>query len=164
LYLPSRPQEPLQTLYDFSGPDGRQPGGALLEATDGFFYGVTSGGGDEEFGTVFKISAAGALTTLIINGLQIGGEPIGALVQGPDGNFYGVTTASYGEVYQMTPAGTTAQLYVFNPNIRPDDGAGFKSGLIMDFAGDLYGANPYGSEFDYGALFRITTSGVLRNL
>jgi uncharacterized repeat protein (TIGR03803 family) len=152
------------TLYDFSGPDGRQPGGALLEATDGFFYGVTSAGGDEEFGTVFKISSTGALTTLILNSLEIGGEPIGALVQGTDGNFYGVTTAGYGEVYQMTPSGKATQLYVFNPNIRPSDGAGFQTGLIMDFAGDLYGTNTFGGEFNYGALFRITMAGVLTRL
>jgi uncharacterized repeat protein (TIGR03803 family) len=151
-------------LYEFSGPDGALPAGALLEADDGAFYGGTAGGGVQGFGTVFKMAGNGKLTTLVANGLDIGGEPVGALVEGKDGNFYGVTTVSYGEVYRMTPAGVTTQLYIFNAYNHPGDAAGFQSGLIMDAAGNFYGANTFGGEFAYGGLFKMTPAGKVTHL
>ena len=43
-------------------------------------------------GTVFRISATGALTTLYsFTGGNDGGSPDAGLVQGSDGNFYGTT-------------------------------------------------------------------------
>ena len=60
----------LNTLYSFcSQPDctdGGYPEGPLMQASDGSFYGTTSWGGIEHAyaGTIFKITPAGALTTL----------------------------------------------------------------------------------------------------
>jgi uncharacterized repeat protein (TIGR03803 family) len=125
---------------------------------------VTSAGGGQGFGTIFKISAAGRLTTLVLNTLSIGGEPVGALVQGTEGDFYGVTTAGYGQVYRMTSTGVTTQLYVFNAGIHPNDAAGFQSGLLLDSAGDLYGTNTFGGPCAYGGIFRITKDGTLTHL
>jgi uncharacterized repeat protein (TIGR03803 family) len=152
----------LRVLHEFSGADGAQPGGPLIQASDNQLYGVTSGGGGDGFGTVFKISPGGALTTLVADGLPIGGEPVGALVQGENGNFYGVTTASYGAIYEMTPSGTTDQLYVFGS--APGDGAGFQAGLTLSSNGDLYGTNTFGGEFAYGGLFRMTAAGKVTHL
>ncbi len=44
-------------LHRFAGgtTDGSQPGGPLLETTDGTFYGSTTGGGTNSAGTIFKI-------------------------------------------------------------------------------------------------------------
>jgi uncharacterized repeat protein (TIGR03803 family) len=44
------------TLYSFSGPDGAGPEGALVQSTDGSFYGTTPLGGPLGYGTVFKIT------------------------------------------------------------------------------------------------------------
>ena len=57
------------------------------------------GGGTNGYGTVFKISANGALTSLYSFGsiedadgyLLDGAFPLAGLVQGSDGNFYGTT-------------------------------------------------------------------------
>src|ERR1039458_10253260 len=59
----------LTTLHTFTGPDGSGPDGALIQATNGSFYGTTAYGGASYggalgYGTVFKITPAGALTTL----------------------------------------------------------------------------------------------------
>jgi len=90
----------LTTLYDFcsvnSCADGASPQMGLLLGTDGNFYGTTSSGGAYQSGTVFKITPAGALTTLYSfcgRGLcpNGGGEAV-TLVEGSDGEFYGTTS------------------------------------------------------------------------
>jgi uncharacterized repeat protein (TIGR03803 family) len=56
------------------------------------FYGVTyAGGGNGGYGTVFKITPSGALSTLHSFDLTDGSHPAAGLVQGTDGNFYGTT-------------------------------------------------------------------------
>jgi uncharacterized repeat protein (TIGR03803 family) len=54
------PSGTLTTLHTFSGADGGQPYGNLVQAADGTFYGTTS------FvpGTVFRITSTGIFTTL----------------------------------------------------------------------------------------------------
>ena len=47
----------LTTLYKFSWSDGSNPFASLTSiGNDGFLYGITSGGGDSGFGTIFKIN------------------------------------------------------------------------------------------------------------
>ena len=64
----------LTTLYSFTGGnDGAYPEAGLVQGSDGNFYGTTLSGGNTNYnyntdavgyGTVFKISANGALTNL----------------------------------------------------------------------------------------------------
>jgi len=68
------PNGTLTTLYDFCAQtnctDGWFPQAGLVQATDGNFYGTTENGGTissycfQGCGTVFKVTPAGALTTL----------------------------------------------------------------------------------------------------
>jgi uncharacterized repeat protein (TIGR03803 family) len=90
----------LTTLYSFcSQPDctdDRYPRAALVQATDGNLYGTTGGGGGiPSYGTVFKITPSGTLTTLYSFCSQLdcpdGYSPSAALVQDTNGNFYGTT-------------------------------------------------------------------------
>src|SRR5436190_895090 len=107
----------LTTLHSFNGGDGRSPEAALVQGSDGNFYGTTAFGGAHFKGTVFKINATGNLTTLhsFSGSPSEGANPIAALVQGSDGNFYG-TTASGGQhfqgtVFRITPAGGITVLH-----------------------------------------------------
>ena len=52
-------------LYNFSDSGNEQnPEAGLVLGSDGNFYGVTVHGGDNDNGTVYRITPAGAFTTL----------------------------------------------------------------------------------------------------
>lgn len=98
------PTGTLTTLYSFcsvlSCGDGMVPNGALIQATDGNFYGTTEYGGancipSSGCGTMFKVTPAGGLTTLysFCPGSQCtdGSHPTVGLVQASNGRFYGTT-------------------------------------------------------------------------
>jgi uncharacterized repeat protein (TIGR03803 family) len=77
----------LTTLYTFQGTDGTSPD-ALVQATDGNFYGASGIASGNNFGTLFEITAAGKLTFLHTFTFTDGGGPYG-LVQATNGTFYG---------------------------------------------------------------------------
>jgi uncharacterized repeat protein (TIGR03803 family) len=88
----------LTTLHNFDIADGSYADAPLVQATDGNFYGTTRTGGADiphnspGYGTVFKMTAAGTLTTLhSFHHLPDGSLPEGGLIQATNGNFYGVT-------------------------------------------------------------------------
>lgn len=87
----------LKTLYSFEGSDGQEPMAALVQATDGNFYGTTFWGGVVGLGTVFEMTPDGVMTRLYSFPGNAGRFPQGALVQGTDGSLYG--TASQGGLF-----------------------------------------------------------------
>jgi uncharacterized repeat protein (TIGR03803 family) len=124
------------TLYSFCAKgrciDGLQPGAALVQATNGDFYGTTYFGGADDFGTVFKITPSGSLTTLhsfcAEDGCPDGEYPLAPLVQGTDGNFYGTTNnggahGNFGTIFKITAGGTLTTLYSFCAQSGCADGA-----------------------------------------
>ncbi len=92
------------------GTDGQSPYGALIKATDGNLYGVTSGAGagSTTVGTIFRVTTSGVFSTIYsfpISGAS-GAGPQAALLQAADGNFYGTTqnggTTGSGTVFLYT--------------------------------------------------------------
>jgi uncharacterized repeat protein (TIGR03803 family) len=85
----------LTTLHSFCSKtnctDGAYPIAGLIQATDGNFYGTTQIGGTPGWGTVFKITPTGAVTTLHTFTLADGGQPYGGLLQATNGDLYGAT-------------------------------------------------------------------------
>ena len=83
----------LTSLCSFTGGNGGgNPVGALVQATDGNFYGVTQNGGSLGDGTIFQLTYNGTLVTLhSFQGGNEGRKPLAGLVQGVDGNLYGTT-------------------------------------------------------------------------
>src|SRR5439155_4317845 len=98
----------LHSFTNFVGEGGR-PKAGLVQGSDGNFYGTTASGGIANTGTVFRITASGALTTLysFLGGTN-GGFVNAPLVQGVEGNFYGTTT--YGGTFG---AGTVFKLSAY---------------------------------------------------
>jgi uncharacterized repeat protein (TIGR03803 family) len=106
-------------LFTFNGNGG--PVGALIEGSDGNFYGTTEGR-DNGSGSIFRITSTGSLTILhALNGTTDGSDLQAGLVQATDGNFYGVAPegGAYGAgtLFQVTPAGGFSVLHNFGaPN------------------------------------------------
>lgn len=84
-------------LHVFDKADGDGPNGALVQATDGNFYGTTEQGGANNKGTIFKMTLAGTVTTLYSfcsqSNCSDGYDPSAGLIQASDGNFYGTTVS-----------------------------------------------------------------------
>ena len=165
----------LTTLVDFTFGGatnrGRNPQSELIIGSDGLFYGTTQRGGASDAGTVFKVTSAGALTTLAeFNGTfgTLGGLPFAGLVQATDLNYYGATTtggsANLGTIYRVTSAGGLTTLVEFTDNGPSNKGASPQAGLVQASDLSLYGVTPGGGSTGFGTLFSVTTSGVLTTL
>jgi uncharacterized repeat protein (TIGR03803 family) len=103
------PSGTLTTLHIFSGQEGRHPEAGLVQAANGNFYGTTHDkqSGSGVFGTIFKMTLSGAVTTLHDFDGADGCDPSnGALVQATNGNLYGTTEAcganTDGTVFSIT--------------------------------------------------------------
>jgi uncharacterized repeat protein (TIGR03803 family) len=156
------PSGTLTTLYNFCSQsgcaDGGSPTAGLVQGTDGNLYGMTGGGGANGYGTVFKITLSGRLTTLhSFNGTDGSGYSPAALVQGADGNFYGTSVSGGangpGAVFKITPSGTLTTLLDFNGA----DGGSPSAGLVQGTNGNFYGTTST-------TFFEITPSGTLTTL
>jgi uncharacterized repeat protein (TIGR03803 family) len=157
-------------LYQFclgggSCTDGSNPNkfGPLVQYSDGNFYGLTAAGGANGHGTIYKVTSAGALTTLYsFTGGADGSGPLGGLVVGSDGNFYGTTenngTGGYGTVFQYVPGGTVTTLYSFD--YTNYDGNPY-AGLVQASDGNFYGVTSGFLEDEGGFVYEIAVSPAL---
>ena len=165
----------LTTLYSFcaqpSCTDGEAPDGALVQASNGNFYGTTYNGGAFGYGTIFEVTQSGTFKTLYSfcakTNCNDGGQPTSGLVQGTDGNLYG-TTYYYGShhagtAYEITTAGKFKLLYSFCAQASCADGSDPFGGLVQGSNGNFYGTTNVGGS-NYGTIFELTTAGVLTTL
>src|ERR1039457_4779264 len=166
----------LVTLYNFCSEsgctDGVLPEAALVQATSGDFYGTTNDGG-LSYGTVFRITPGGTLTTLYRfcsqSGCRDGSNPFAGLVQTANGDFYGTArnggANAVGTVFEITPSGALTTLYSFCSESGCADGANPVAGLVQATNGNLYGTTlAGGGATNGGTVFEITPSGRLTTL
>jgi uncharacterized repeat protein (TIGR03803 family) len=178
----------LTTLHNFGPlPNGAYPSAALVQATDGNFYGTTKEGGTNSClyggtnfgcGTLFKITPGGTLTTLhnfcSRSGCADGQEP-GGLVQGTDGNLYGTTSAGgnaacsggCGTIFKITTTGTLTTLHSFHLTDGDNPGAGLIQAIDGNFYGMTYSGGANNSNCrpgTCGTVFKITPAGTLTTL
>ena len=164
----------LTTIHSFTGgSDGGLPQAALVQGSDGNFYGTTFGGGPYGVGTVFRISSSSTFTNLYsFTGGSDGLSPQAGLVQGSDGNFYGTTLYGgdffSGNVFAITSLGIFTNLYSFTGG---SDGLSPQAALVQGSDGNFYGttagfANLGSGSFgrSTGTVFRISSSGIFTNL
>jgi uncharacterized repeat protein (TIGR03803 family) len=176
------PSGTLTTLYSFcpqSGcTDGEYPYAGLVQATNGDFYGTTDSGGGDGYGTVFKITPSGTLTTLhsfcsqgVYPDCTDGEYPEAPLVQATNGDLYGTASSGgasgNGTVFKITPSGTLTTLHTFAG--YPTDGSYSTAGLVQATNGDLYGTAEYGGVNcgdigGCGTVFKITPGSTLTTL
>ncbi|HEY3853350.1 MAG TPA: choice-of-anchor tandem repeat GloVer-containing protein [Verrucomicrobiae bacterium] len=164
------PSGVLTTLFKFTGSNGENPAGGLVQGANGSFYGTTSIGGNLNlnvglgFGTVFKMTPTGVLTKLVSFNGSNGNFCLGGLMQGGDGNFYGTTAGGGGGgagiIFQMTSAGGQTTLAAFHG----PDGIGPLASLVEDGAGNFYGTTEYGGAGAGGTVFQISPDGIVKTL
>ncbi len=181
----------LKTLVFFDETNGAHPMRGLIRGNDGSLYGTTSEGGlgwlrhnnltnefsDNGFGTVFRISKDGALSTLIaFNGYN--GMFASAIAQSRDGSVYGITTAGgatntanrykqyewqpfsgAGTIFKISPDGRFTTLVLF-------DGVNGKNpvSFILGNDGNFFGTTDGGGANNVGTIFRLTPNGKLTTL
>jgi uncharacterized protein (TIGR03437 family) len=181
------PQGSLTSLHSFNLTDGATPV-VLIQGADGNFYGTTQFGGAGGYcpittpglgflkgcGTVFKITPAGAFTTIYtFQGASDGTSP-SALIQTADGNFYGIASTEniedYGSIFELTPAGVLTTVVVFdgtngaNPNTLLQASDGNLYGTSSGEGGVLENGVPVQQSIG-GTLFQLSpTTGTLLTL
>jgi uncharacterized repeat protein (TIGR03803 family) len=139
----------------------------LSLASNGSFYGTTESGGSHGYGTVFRLSASGAVTTIYNFDFSHGAYSYGPLVQGGDKNLYGMASEGGshqkggGVVFKMTLKGVITMLRSFDGDSLTD-GAYPTDGLLAGTDGNFYGSTflATGGVGFYGTLFRIDKNPV----
>jgi len=126
------------------------------------------------WGTVFKVTPDGTLSTLSLFNSTNGSAP-GSLLQGRDGNLYGTTdfggAYGFGTVFKISSDGVLTTVVSFN-----DTNASGPYSLMQASDGNFYGTMFRGGKLsvytvnggtyrDYlGTVFRISPTGTLTNL
>lgn len=128
-------------LHDFASGEGccAMYPSLLAQGRDGNIYGLTTSGGSHGYGTIFKMTPAGAVTTIYNFDLTHGGGPQGGLALATDGNFYGSTYEgglNHGTLFKITPSGTFTELYDFN---NTTDGGYPRTPPVQAQDGNFYG-------------------------
>jgi len=150
-------------LWSFgSGTDGSGPEAGLVEASDGNLYGVTSFGGTQSNGTLFKLTHAGVETVLSNLPGPLGAGATNQLIQATDGNLYGTTkfggVHNGGALFRITPTGDVSVLWSFGGGT---DGIWPQGRLWQGTDGNLYGTTTGGGAPNRSGIFyRVTLDGV----
>jgi uncharacterized repeat protein (TIGR03803 family) len=174
------PEGDLTTLYTFCSKsrclDGKYPFDALVQSTDGDFYGTTLYGGQSSDGTVFRFNPEGGLSTLYNFCSQAncadGSDPA-QILQASDGNLYGITLGGganqVGTIFKLTPQGVLTTLYSFCSKANCADGYYVNESLgtlVEGTDGNLYGTTDLGGKKGgecggngCGTVFKITSQG-----
>jgi len=164
------PGAPVTFLDYFSSSTGSYCVAALVEGSDGSFYGNTqfgSGPSGMGYSVIFKIKPGGPLIGIQSFDYTGGIYPLAALVKGRDGYFYGVASAGgvygYGTIFKIGSGdGTIAPGAAITPlhSLRPiggpvDEGGHPYAALLLASDGYFYGTTSENRTGAGGTVFRI---------
>ena len=164
------PKGKLTTLYSFCSQsnctDGALPLAALIQATNGNFYGTTFEGGAAGAGTIFEITPKGKLSRLYSfcsqKNCDDGSYPEAGLVQAKNGNWYGTTASggvngNYGTIFDINAKGKLTTPHSFCSEKGCPDGAIAFGALVRGTNGILYGTTFTGGTDGFGTVFSLST-------
>lgn len=179
------PSGAMKTLYTFcevrNCPNGASPGAGLIQASNGYLYGTTRGGGATlNNGEVFEVSPSGFRVLYSFctqTNCSDGAEPFAPLIQAADGSLYGTTVGggnpgcngNCGTVYKLSLQGQLTTLYSFCSQANCADGANPLAGLVQANDGNFYGTTSNGGSSSQcgggcGTIFKMTPTGNLTTL
>jgi uncharacterized repeat protein (TIGR03803 family) len=151
-------------LHSFAGgpADGAAPGFSSLVVSGATLYGMTTGGGSADLGTVFKVNSDGTGFTVLHEFIAATGDgwaPLGSLTL-VGATLYGMTRqggGAAGTIFKINSDGSGYQiLHTFLGG--PTDGAN-PVGDLLAVGSTLYGTTPTGGANALGTLFKIETDG-----
>jgi uncharacterized repeat protein (TIGR03803 family) len=141
------------TLHEFSGPEGANPVGVLLDSQANLWGTTWQGGlgwnptlGNFGLGTIFEYSSGGTLTNpLLFSTTNGGGNAAAGLTADGQGNYYGTTyeggTNGFGTLFQYDSA--TNQLTTL-VNFTRTNGSLPAATVTLDGQGNVYGTTYQG--------------------
>jgi uncharacterized repeat protein (TIGR03803 family) len=155
-------------LYEFTGTngDGNGPHGRLAFDANGNIYGTTQGGGTNGTGTVYRLSpkSGGGWTEKVIYNFSATGAdgtaPSAGMTIAADGTMYSTTpdggAFGAGAVFSLKKTSKGWKQTVIQ-SLNGSSNGGFPyEGLMMDTAGNLYGAAPTGGASGQGVIYRLS--------
>jgi uncharacterized repeat protein (TIGR03803 family) len=155
-------------LHSFTGTggDGAAAYAGLVEGRNGALYGTTYyGGGERDFGTVFRLNRDGSGYAVLHSFQSVSGDgqnPYAGLVEGSDGALYGTTeqggSARLGTIFKLNEDGSGYTL-LHNFQDLKDDGYHPEAGLVEGSDGALYATTSSGGSSGAGTVFRVGRNG-----
>jgi uncharacterized repeat protein (TIGR03803 family) len=148
--------------------DGQRPQAGVIFDAAGNLYGTTYWGGTYDVGTVFELmhQPNGSWNeNRLYSFSNVGGDgnsPQAGVIFDAAGNLYGTTmiggSDKVGTVYELTPQadGTWKEEILHSFLNNGTDGFILLAGLVLDHAGNLYGATVQGGPSDVGTIFELT--------
>lgn len=153
------------TVVAFNGVNGFGPLAALVEDTNGNFYGTTAFGGTNDAGNIFELTAGGTVTNVYSFDTNNGSNLATTLVPGTNGDLYGVTAAAgaygQGSIFMLSPEGSFTNLYSFTGGA---DGGAPTGTLLLAGDGNFYGLTTSGLTNTNGGIFKLAADGTVTNL
>ncbi|MEO6079718.1 MAG: choice-of-anchor tandem repeat GloVer-containing protein [Steroidobacteraceae bacterium] len=157
-----------------SSKDASLPYTGVVQASDNNLYGTTLRGGDNDKGTIFRISLDGSNFAILHHFTGADGEnPEGRLIVGTNGELYGTTLqggpANRGTIYRISVGGIFNSMYSF-PALSAFNsigiavnatGANPRAGLLLAADGNYYGTTYQGGPGGNGTVFAMTPAGVV---
>ncbi|MGA2740350.1 MAG: choice-of-anchor tandem repeat GloVer-containing protein [Bryobacteraceae bacterium] len=164
-------------IYNFSGPDGRNPASTLMPASNGTLYGTTSGGGSIGPGTVFQLTPPQASgdpwVESVLYSFTGGGQdacPNGELLGGPGGILFattegdGCTQGGTGLVVSLIPPTTPGAAWTEHQIFYFDGATGeLPHGGVVSEGGSLFGTafyDPDNENCDCGTIYELTPPAI----
>jgi uncharacterized repeat protein (TIGR03803 family) len=146
-------------MHQFTGGvEGGEPSGSLAQGADGALYGITFLSGENDRGTIFRITLDGQYSVFYNfsgGSPRVGKAPEVGLTAASDGWLYGVTRLGSlngtGSVFRINPAGEMQLLHAFAPSKE----IVYKSGLSEGSQGRLYGVTEAGGLRDAGIVYSL---------
>jgi len=151
----------LKILHSFgNGSEGVSPAGPLFQGVDGKLYGTTSAGGSASGGTVFQMSTAGKVVTLVNFDSahpSNGATPFAGVVQGSDGFLYGAASVGgangLGTLFKVSTKGAGFQVL---HDFATATGDTPLATPLLHTSGKIYGVAFHGgSHTAYGAIYSL---------
>lgn len=142
---------------DFDGSNsGKNPYGSLIKATNGKLYGMTYGGGTNNYGLIFGFDPSNNSYTKLYEFLGTandGNNPRGSLIQATNGKLYGMSAYNgyYGVLFQYD-----LSTNVFKKDYQIVRGSEPFGSLMQASNGNIYGMTSYGSVgslYYFGGIF-----------